>query len=58
MLQPHPPTGPEPRRQVGPGFRQNVGVKIDDEHYFAGAAAAGTGMTCPHLRQVRSFSSP
>ena len=45
MLQPHPGSRPEPRREVGPGFRQNVGVKIDDQHYFAAAAGAGTAMT-------------
>jgi hypothetical protein len=45
MLQSYPWSRPEPRLEVGPGFRQNVGMKIDDQHYFGAAAGAGTAMT-------------
>ena len=45
------------RREVGPRFRQDVGMEIDPQHYFGAAAGAGTCITWPHFLQVRSCSS-
>jgi hypothetical protein len=56
VLQPHPGARPKPSGEVGPGLRQDVGVKINDQHYFAAGAGVGTAITWPHFRQVRSAS--
>ena len=62
MIQAHETAVAVARGQVGPGFRQDVGVQVDLQgrlptgwvRYLAGAG--GAGITVPHFLQVRRSS--